>query len=290
MQDALILCRFVHFGAVLLLFGIGAFRGLLFGNALSTFESGARRVRLDRALLWTSAVALISAVAWLLLVTADMAGNWHDAVDRQTLSAVLGSTFFGRVWSLHLLLALLVLLLSLRGAQHAPRRLLLLNALLLMTLAPVGHGAMFDGLTGWLLIANQAAHLLGVASWLGGLCMLAVLLRGAGGVDLHTVLLRFSGIGYGLVALIVATGLINIRALTGALWPAPAFAGFGLVLSLKLMLVLCMLALAAFNRHLARAGLLNLPALRKSVMLESLFGAAALATVSLLGTLPPIPM
>jgi putative copper resistance protein D len=32
-----------------------------------------------------------------------------------------------------------------------------------------------------------------------------------------------------LVATIVATGLVNVRALSGAFWPEPAFSGFGLV-------------------------------------------------------------
>jgi putative copper resistance protein D len=107
-------------------------------------------------------------------------------------------------------------------------------------------------------------------------------------VDLRAVLGRFGGIGYGLVALIVATGMINVRALSGALWPAPALSGFGLMLGVKVAMVLCMLVLAGINRQLARNQVLNLGWLRISVLLECLFGAAALGAVSLLGTLPPM--
>jgi putative copper resistance protein D len=287
MQDGLILCRFVHFGAVLLLFGIGLFRHLLFTRALPPFEASPASRRLDRALGWMAAVALLSALSWLMLTAANMTDSWHDATDPHTLALVLTHTFFGHVWILHLLLNVLLVFCGF-ALRNRPRLTLLLAGLLLLTLAPVGHGAMYDGITGQLLIFNQMLHLIGVATWLGGLVMLATLLLGSATVDLRAVLGRFSGIGYGLVALIVATGMINVRALSGALWPAPALSGFGLVLGVKVAMVLCMLVLAGINRQLARNQVLNLGWLRISVLLECLFGAAALGAVSLLGTLPPM--
>jgi putative copper resistance protein D len=287
MQEGLILCRFVHFGAVLLLFGISVF-GTIFRPGLQGLKSSPLARRVDHTKVWLAAVALLSAAAWLILTAGSMAGDWHDALNLDTLALVLGSTFFGHVWVIHLALALLVLL----GAFN-PRRIPaalqnLLVALLLFTLAPVGHGAMFDGVRGQLLILNQVVHLSGVGTWLGGLLMLAMLLAAPQGFDLRQMLLRFSGIGYVLVAAILATGLINVRALSGAFWPEPAFSGFGLVLAVKAGLVLAMLALAANNRSLARAQRLNDAALRVSVLLECAFGALALAAVSLLGTLPPM--
>jgi putative copper resistance protein D len=287
MQDGLILCRFVHFGAVLLLFGVGLFRSVLFASYLSPFEDGTAR-RLDRAMAGFAALALLSAVAWLMLTAANMADDWHDAVNLQTIGSVLGHTFFGHVWIVHLLLCLLAVLLSLPKLRSRPRLCLLVNTLLLLTLAPVGHGAMYDGTQGQLLILNQMLHLTGVGTWLGGLLMLAVLLIGDSAVDVRAVLLRFSGIGYALVALIVVTGMVNVRALSGALWPEPALSGFGWVLAVKVALVLCMLTLAALNRTLAQAPDLRVSVLRVSVLFECLFGAAALAAVSLLGTLPPM--
>ncbi len=288
MQDGLILCRFVHFGAVLLLFGVGLFRNVLFTSFLQAFEASPARLGLDRAQAWLSAGALLSAVIWLMLTAANMAGDWHDAADPQTISLVLTHTFFGHVWTLHLALNLLAVLFSLRLLHTTPRLALLLNAALLLTLAPVGHGAMFDGVQGQLLIVNQMLHLTGVGTWLGGLLMLAILLMTADTVDLRGMLSRFSGMGYGLVALIIVTGMINVRALSGAIWPEPAFSGFGGVLAIKVAMVVCMLALATVNRSLARAHNLRVPVLRVSVLLECLFGCAALAAVSLLGTLPPM--
>lgn len=287
MQEGLILCRFVHFGAVLLMFGSGVFRGVLFASNMAGFEASPTRQHVDRLLLWLTGTALLSALGWLILTAGSMADDWREGFAPSTLALVLGHTFFGHVWIVHLALNLLALIWVLRPDTTVRSR-LWINALLLLTLAPVGHGAMFDGLRGQLLIFNQVLHLLGVAAWLGGLLMLAVLIRSLDARDLRAVLLRFSGIGYGLVALIIVTGWVNVRALSGALWPEPAFSGFGAVLAVKVALVLCMLALAAVNRSLARAPVLHCCLLKVSVGLECLFGAAALAAVSLLGTLPPM--
>ncbi len=285
MHEGLILCRFIHFGAVLLLFGVSGFRRLLFSRHLQPFEASPAATRLSRLTGWLAAIALASAVAWLMLTAAYLSSDWSSAIDPSTVGLVLGNTWFGHVWVVHLLLNALVVILNRRVR---PSALLALNALLLITLAPVGHGAMFDGLKGQLLILNQMLHLLGVGTWLGGLLMLVLLLRAAHGVDLAVVLRRFSGIGYALVAVIIATGLINVRALSGGIWPEPAFAGFGLVLAVKVTMVVGMLLLAALNRQLARAVDLPMARLRLSVLLEGLFGAGALAAVSLLGTLPPM--
>jgi putative copper resistance protein D len=287
MQDGLILCRFLHFGAVLLLFGVGLFRSVLFASYLPSLATGTDR-RLDRGMAGLAGLALVSAMAWLMLTAANMADDWHDAVSLETIGSVLGHTFFGHVWIVHLVICLLAVLLALPGLRPCPRLCLLVNTLMLLTLSPVGHGAMYDGTQGQLLILNQMLHLIGVGTWLGGLLMLAVLLIGDSTVDVRAVLLRFSGMGYGLVALIVITGMINVRALSGALWPDPAWSGFGQVLAVKVGMVLCMLALAALNRSLVRGQDLRVSVLRVSVLFECLFGAAALAAVSLLGTLPPM--
>lgn len=70
MTSAMVLCRFLHFTVVLLLFGAWVFRPLLLR----------RDSTLDPALAcvsrWLAFVALASGVGWLLLVTASMAGTW----------------------------------------------------------------------------------------------------------------------------------------------------------------------------------------------------------------------
>ncbi|WP_460156558.1 copper homeostasis membrane protein CopD [Pseudomonas sp. S2_H10] len=282
MASALVLCRFLHFVVVLMLFGAWLFRPLL-----SSGESALDQ-RLARTCRWLAVVALASGVCWLLLITASMAGAWEAAFDPPTLGLVLGNTFFGQVWRWHLLInvALVALLLSPLRANLALR--LILSGLLLATLAPVGHGAMLDGTAGHLLILNQLIHLMCVGAWLGGLMLLVMILRQPAGHSIRLMLQRFSGVGYGLVGGLLITGLINVRVLTGAFWPTPLFTGFALILLIKAALVAAMLGLALFNRLRIDDCEQRLQTLRASVMLEWLLGIGAVAAVSLLGTLPPM--
>lgn len=283
MATLLVLCRFLHFIVVLLMFGACAFRPWLLG-AQAQPALDRQLERITRGLAW---LALFSGVAWLLLITASMAGSWDAALQPATVQLVLGKTFFGQVWVWHLLLNLLLVIVLAK-----PWRMLRLSviALLLATLAPVGHGAMLDGLSGQLLILNQVVHLVCVGAWLGGLLLLVLILRQSPTLVLEPILRRFSGVGYGLVAGLLVTGLINVRVLTGQFWPTPLFNGFALILLIKVFLVLGMLALALLNRLRIERCEQRLGSLKFSVMLEWLLGVAAVAAVSLLGTLPPMVM
>jgi putative copper resistance protein D len=282
MASALVLCRFLHFIVVLMLFG-----GWLFRPLLTNCETALDQ-RLARTCRWLAVVALASGVCWLLLITASMAVAWDAAFDPSTLGLVLGNTFFGQVWRWHLLINLLLLVVLLTPLRASLALRLILSGLLLATLAPVGHGAMLDGTAGRLLILNQLIHLICVGAWLGGLMLLVMILRQPDGHSIRVMLQRFSGVGYGLVAGLLITGLINVRVLTGAFWPTPLFSGFALILLIKAALVTTMLGLALFNRLRINDCEQRLQTLRASVMLEWMLGLGAVAAVSLLGTLPPM--
>ena len=282
MASALVLCRFLHFTVVLMLFGAWVYKPLLLGR-----ESTLDRT-LTRISRWLAALALVSGVCWLLLITASMAGAWAAALEPSTLRLVLGSTFFGQVWSWHLLFNGLLLALLLTPLRtHLPLR-LILGGSLLATLAPVGHGAMLDGVEGRWLMLNQLVHLACVGIWLGGLMLLVMILRRPAGHDIRALLQRFSGVGYIVVAGLLITGLINVRVLTGAFWPTPLLSGFALILLIKVTLIATMLGLALFNRLRIKDCEQRLSALRKSVIAEWLLGIGAVAAVSLLGTMPPM--
>ncbi|VVM56868.1 copper homeostasis membrane protein CopD [Pseudomonas fluorescens] len=284
MISAMVLCRFLHFTVVLMLFGAWVFKPLLLGRETMLDW------RLARGSRWLAVVALVSGVGWLLLITASMAGSWAAAFDPSTLGLVLGKTFFGQVWRWHLLLNLLLVALLLTPLHsNLPWR-IILSGLLLATLAPVGHGAMLDGNEGRLLILNQIIHLTCVGAWLGGLLLLVMLLLQPAAQSVKAILQRFSGVGFALVAGLLITGLINVRVLTGAFWPTPLLSGFALILLIKVVLVGAMLGLALFNRLRVRDCEQHMTALRASVMLEWLLGIGAVAAVSLLGTLPPMIM
>jgi putative copper resistance protein D len=282
MASALVLCRFLHFTVVLMLFGAWVYKPRLLGRD-TTLDR-----KLTRISRWLAALALVSGVCWLLLITASMAGAWDAALEPSTLRLVLGSTFFGQVWSWHLLFNGLLLALLLTPLHtHLPLR-LVLGASLLATLAPVGHGAMLDGVEGRWLMLNQLVHLACVGIWLGGLMLLVMILRRPAGHDIRALLQRFSGVGYIVVAGLLITGLINVRVLTGAFWPTPLLSGFALILLIKVTLIAAMLGLALFNRLRIKDCEQRLSALRKSVIAEWLLGIGAVAAVSLLGTMPPM--
>ncbi|MFZ6047552.1 copper homeostasis membrane protein CopD [Pseudomonas sp. CR3202] len=286
MDDVLVLCRFVHYSAALALFGSTLFRTLLGRLEPQTLTALDRRLLLGQRLV--AGLAIVSALAWLLLVAASMGGASVSELTPSILLAVLGKTFFGKVWCWHLVSCfglLLVLVRSWRG-EHLLRP--VLAGLLLASLAPVGHGAMLDGWAGRGLVLNQVIHLLCAGAWFGGLLLLAGLLYQSPEGTHMAALRRFSGVGYGLVAGVTLSGLLNVWGLVGT-WPTPYASTFGLVLTIKLALVGVMLALALVNRLALAFRQRYLLALRRSVMLEWCFGLAAVAAVSLLGTLSPVP-
>ncbi len=286
-MSALVVVRFLHFCVVLLVFGSLVLRPLLLGDAR---QQARMRLWLDPFLCLLAGIGLITAIAWLMMTAADMTGNWQSALNGDTVMKVLTQTFFGKAWFVHLF-ASLILLMCLRIPARLPNRLLVgVSTVQLATLAPVGHAAMLSGVPGLLLMLNQLIHLLCVAAWMGALLLLMFIQARPNGHDLRGTLLRFSRYGLVLVAGIIVTGLINVRVLTGALWPTPMTSGFALVLAVKASLVACMLALALFNRAALANQRIALGTLRQTVLLEWLCGMAAIAAVSLLGTLSPVPL
>ncbi|MGI4838279.1 MAG: copper homeostasis membrane protein CopD [Janthinobacterium lividum] len=282
-MSVLVLLRFVHFSAVLVLFGVSVFRPLLVGSP--ALLANLRR-RMDPFLCIIALLAFLSAVGWLLAAAADMAGSWPVGVKAETLRKVLFETFFGKVWAVHVVLCLVQLVYWRIPGGRSARIPLVLASLVLLTLAPVGHGAMFNGIAGVLLIANQALHLACTGAWLGALTLLAWVQNRPQDHDLRALLARFSGYGLWLVAGIIASGIINVRAMTGTFLPGAS--GFAWVLGIKLVLVLGMLILANYNRRCSATA--SLERLRASVSAEWLLGFGALAAVSLLGTLAPVPL
>ncbi len=293
MSDALILVRFFHFAATMFVFGALAFR-----QALATPRDLAELDRLDeklRSLLIASAtVSLATALLWLMLEAGLMSGDPAAMVDAPTISTVLTQTAFGSVWAFRLVVSvLLIVALTLQAAGRRPK--LLLAMLLLASLGMVGHAVMDRGFDGIVHRANHAAHLLAAGAWTGGLAVLAMLLfQSRDAVPLSTILAavrRFSTLGYAVVALVLASGLVNCWFLL----PMPAdliSTGYGLTLTLKIVFVTGMLALALFHRAsmlpwLAHSGGPRL-LFFYSLLTELALAFAVIAVASVLGTLPPM--
>ena len=100
-MTALALCRFAHFLAAMLAFGMSAYLWAYAPERLRLALSPVIR----RLALIASILALITAIAWLALESASMADEWSAAVDPGQIGAVLTDTAFGHMWALHLALA-----------------------------------------------------------------------------------------------------------------------------------------------------------------------------------------
>ena len=305
METGLIAARFFHFAAVMALFGLALFPLYSYPG-----RAGELPARLGRCLSVSLRLAVLLAIAsgltWGLLTVANMAGTLSAAADRDALLFVLGETDFGRVWAARLVLsaALLVLMMGRRDAKrHRDWVTPSASALLLLSLAFVGHTQAHDDGLQILHMVADGAHLLAAGVWLGGLLALGYLLVLARrsplehAADARAAFVRFSGIGSITVAALVGSGLINAWFLVGSV-DKLATTPYGQLLLLKLCLLFGMLALAALNRFFLVPSLVrakenserlasSLRRVRRSVLGEQMLGLAIVVIVSVLGTMQP---
>lgn len=276
-----------------LIFARAAMYGLLLPAAgLPIYLATARRELSGaaRAVIAVLAAGGIAASLWWALASvAAMAALPLSGLDRATVLAVLGATPLGMVLAVRVAaLALLLLLLPIR----APARVLALPALVaLATCAFAGHAGATEGSLGLLHRASDIVHLIAAACWIGALIALAGgALIGEPHTRLAPRLAAFARTGSVIVALLLATGIVNTLAIAG--WPPVWAATWTVLLAAKLALVLAMLGLAGLNRWrftpaLAKGGAGARRHLRLSLTAETVLGFAVLAIVAALGVLDP---
>jgi putative copper resistance protein D len=302
----LVVARLVHYAAVTTLAGVSFF-------PLYACADGEPVVLLrwrQGVLLAAAITALLSGVLWFVFSVANMSGTLADVADREVLWMVSNETTFGRVWTARLVLSIIMVGLFWNRvvSKFGPRRDLItpvLAAVLLISLAGVGHSQIEEGIEGIFHVGSDAAHLLAAGAWLGGLVPLGYILllhgRERGSVqrsDLNEILLRFSGMGYIAVATLTGSGLVNSWFLIGnvsSLFATP----YGQLLIVKLFLFAGMLALAVSNRLWLVPSLAEgreddrngstalIGKLRNHVLVEQFLGLAVLLVVSVLGTVRP---
>ncbi|WP_426508887.1 copper homeostasis membrane protein CopD [Serratia proteamaculans] len=286
-----VLCRFVHFAAVMLMFGSSLFTALLSPQRLSPYLT--RDVR--PLLVSCTWLAGLSAVALLAIQAGQMGDGWADTWRLDVWWAVLGTTF-GEVWRWHLGISLLALL-SLWLAE--PRRtqiLALLSTLLLVSMAFIGHAAMHDGALGVAHRFNHALHLLAAGYWFGSLLPLLVCLRYLAKPQIRseavTTLIRFSRWGHLAVALVLLTGVINSLIILGS-WPLDVDSPYQRLLLFKTALVALMVMVALANRYVIVPAMRSMPQLAQrglvlACWIEAGLGAGVLLLVSLFATYAPV--
>ncbi|WP_392434798.1 copper homeostasis membrane protein CopD [Yersinia sp. HM-2024] len=287
-----VLCRFLHFLAVMLMFGISIFTALL---APDCFSSRLKN-RLSPLLLFSTFLGLASAIGLLAIQAGMMGDGWSDTYRLSVWWAVLG-TRFGEIWQWHLGLSILSMWVVLLGATRFYYQLMVgCSTLLLASLAFTGHAAMHDGALGWIHQTNQIIHLLSAGYWLGCLPPLLVCLAYTRRDDVKreaiTTLIRFSSWGHLAVALVLVTGMINsiiiLRETSLTLTSV-----YQMLLLSKAILVLFMIVVAIINRYLIVPMLRKLPVkahywLVVNSCAEIVLGAAVLLLVSIFATMAPV--
>ena len=316
MESLLVAARAVHFMAAIALVGVFAFDALAIGGVPGGGSPIAPRAaawpRLARTAGAWLALALLSGALWFVLEAAVMSGlPLAQAADRETLSTVAAQTLFGRVWCARLVIALVlgVVLAGSSRRDDAARSLrllaLALAAVFLAAIAWTGHANAEQGGMRLVHRAADALHLLAAGAWLGALPPLALRLGasrsaqlGAGEVDaIALVVQRFSVLGMGAVAVVLASGVINALFTVGSV-AALADSSYGRLLVVKLAGVGAMLLLAALNRWRYTPVLADDKAsiearvaaarrLRRSAWGELALGLFVLAVVGLLGISEP---
>ena len=261
-----------------------------------------------RPLLRAAAAALLSSATIALFAqTAVMVDSVPEAFKLDNLATVLTNGHFGIAIIGRLTLSLLALLalMFMRPSRRLWISMTVLGTGIVASFAWTGHGASDEGLGGLIHTISDVLHLIAAAVWMGALAAFALLLlRSHKAADeelsvLYRALAKFSGIGSAVVAVLLATGLINTWYMVGPSHVLDmAGSVYGQLLLTKLALFTLMLGLAAANRfaHTPRLGAVlagkaptraAVAALRRSVVLEASTALIVVALVAVLGTLAP---
>lgn len=275
--------RLVQYAGAVLVFGAPLF--CLYGLP----EAESRKLWPRWALPLAALAVAGGAIAALALQTVAMTGA---ALDPRAMEEVLLGTTFGRGTAARVLFAAVTYVIALNTPGRGSWLLTGLGGLgVLASFAWTGHGAADDGWVGALHLAADIVHLVSAGVWLGALASLCALaIRKTDGEVVRIAMLRFSGVGPAVVAVLVLSGVVNAWLQIGPDHVAQALGtDYGRLLGLKLGLFFVMLVLAAANRwwatpRLARGSTRDLAF---SIGLESVAGLIVLALVAAMGTLPP---
>ena len=305
MDMGAIAVRFGLYLALMILFGLSSF-------GLYALRDGERQfgvtLRFAPLLAGTAIISGLLSVLGILTLAASMAGVSLTAVDRPTVEIVLWGTAAGTAWQVRmvaLVVATTLAFVGIRYPRHALAGISCAAGTAIATLAWSGHGAMDQGVLGWVHLVADIAHLLAAGIWTGALVGLMLLVfRTSVQVDRnhlvlsHRVLEGFAAVGTAVVAVILISGLINSWILIGvANIAALPNSLYGQLLIAKIALFAAMVVLAGANRfHLTPAfeaaitdgdhGL-AIGVLRRSLAIETGCAIAILGLVAWLGTLEP---
>ncbi|CAN5134646.1 copper homeostasis membrane protein CopD [soil metagenome] len=304
MDLAVIGLRWVQMMGAMILFGSSLFFVYALPKTIAGL-GGALHWRMP-LLRWAAAIVMATSVLGFLAQTVVLAGSVQDGLQIDALTAAagmnLGLSTAARTGAGGLCLLVLSMM---KPGRLAWWVCVTAGGIICASFAWMGHGAASPGELGVLHTSSDVIHTLAAGAWIGALVGFLILLLTdrdrsvVGRNNLHAALSRFAGIGSGLVAVLIATGLVNSWFLVGLSGlPTLLATPYGQLLTIKLVLFIAMLGLAAANRFTLTPSLGRVLAegsevapavtsLRRSLLLETALSIGVIAVVALLGTLAP---
>jgi copper resistance protein D len=318
MSLALILVRWLHLSASMLLAGLFLFQAVIVVPAARkpSADIGHLLGRIHRltcrAALWMLLLALLSWFAWSCLVASTMTGdNLIECLQTGDWLIVLTGTQFGHLWWFRMMVNLVfginLWLMASRPEKRSARRSApaWLSVIGLVSLAWVGHAAAGSGPFAAIHLSGDALHLLASAFWPGALAPLAVflfLILNSNQVEAiglaAPVVRRFSASSLIAVAVMALTGLLNGIFMVGSI-QALLTSAYGQLLASKIVLFCAMIGFGAWNLLVLKPRITHDPLslnignqsavrlLLKNILWEIALGTVVILIVGLLGTMPP---
>ena len=295
--------RALHLGSALLLAACPFFAAAVWRPAPGDGERHEAFCREDLALLGgLLAVEVLTGAAWLWYVAGSMTDEPSNLPSGADLGLVLTGTRFGLLWMARAGLAAMLagLLVALAGGKARTAGRLrpamalaaVLGAALAGSLAFAGHAA--SGLR-WPVahLAVDMVHLLAGAVWPAGLVPLLLFLtrsrpRGAVREDTDWIVVRrYSACAFAAVVALVASGVLNSWLMLPS-WSAFVTSAYGRLLLGKILVVIAMIVLGAFNRYRFLPALPDAtPNLMRTVAAECGLAALVIVIVGLMGMTAP---
>lgn len=267
---------------------LGAAGGVFFLAYTGSLLELSDRRAIARPLCMLVAVALAASAARVLVTAASMDSDAGGMVDARLLALVWhgGEGRAAVLRAAGLLLAIPTLARGGRGRWLASVG----AAMAATSFAWVGHVRAASPAGAPIILS---VHLLAAAFWLGGLGPLAIEARRRDPRELGAVAERFGRIAVTIVSALVAAGVALLWILLGSvaeLWTS----AYGCLVSAKIALVVCLLALAAWNKlrlvpRIVAGDPLAVRSLRRSLSAEMLVAGLILLITAALTTLTGPP-
>ncbi len=298
------LTRFVHYGLLLGLFGVTAFRS--FGLRQSIARS--KGAPIGWGISAIAIAAIIVTFALMLVSISVMMGQALTQLEWATVEAIISTTDLGWAFLARcgFLIAAVAICLYSGRLKYPYLASAICFGLAIATLPWSGHAAAGEGLIGELHRMNDVVHLLASGMWLGGIGWFLHLtnsvhrkradLAGPLLADMHS----FAPLGVTLVAVIAITGFMNAQLIFGLQNVVTVVqTNYGWLLLVKILLVGAMLCFGARHAYIgwrhasfdhATIGdtKMVLTKLRFSLGTELLLGISVLALVALIGMMSPV--